>query len=184
MDKQQVDYELVVVDELPPRASHGGGGGGRSILNEQLEKIVGNEALHGKIVRIGLYTKGTAATAAKNVLQQRNGRTPHVKGWKFETRRVPRDPQNAEAGTDMGLFAIYTPGEITAKALEEHLEYERKRKQKLVEARAERENGEGGGGGEPGDGDDEVPDDDADPDPDDYLDDDEVGEDEDEEPFE
>lgn len=134
--KQQVDYELQVYDELPPRSA--GGGGGKSILNEQLEKIQGNTELHGKIVRIGLYTKGTAATAAKNVLQQRNGRTPAVRGWKFETRRVPNDPSNPDAGTKMGLFAIFTPDRIVAGALEAHEAAEKVRKAKLKELRAQR----------------------------------------------
>lgn len=131
----QVDYELVVYDELPARAGHAGGQGGRSVLNEQLDKIKGDEKFHGKPIRIGLYQKGTAATAAKNVLQQRNGRTPAVRGWKFETRRVPKDRENPEAGTDMGLFAIFTPDQIVPGAEEAHVRAEEHRVAKNNEAR-------------------------------------------------
>ena len=75
MARGSVDYELVVYDELPAPSPRGGG---RSILNEQLDTIKQNKDVWGRPVRIGLYTQGTAATAAKNVLQQRKGRTPAV----------------------------------------------------------------------------------------------------------
>ena len=153
----QVDYELVVYDELPARTGHSGGGGGaRSVLNEQLDKIKADEKFHGKPIRIGLYQKGTAATAAKNVLQQRNGRTPAVRGWKFETRRVPKDAMNPEAGTDMGLFAIYTPDQIVPGAEAAHVKAEEHRIAKNNEARAAKK-GEGAEGGAEGKGDSTAP---------------------------
>jgi hypothetical protein len=139
MTEQMVDYELVVYDELPPRS---GGAGGRSVLKEQLEKIIATPEWIGKPVQIGLYTKGTAATAAKNVLQQRHGRGPAVDGWKFETRRVP-DREDPEAEMKMGLFAVYTPDAVVDGAKGAHELAEKRRKANLKEKREARaeENG-------------------------------------------
>ena len=105
MGTAKVDYELVIYDELPRRAFRGGG---RSILNEQLERIIAAPEAWGKPVRIGLYTAGSAATAAKRVLQDRFGRTPAVSGWAFHTRPVPVTT-TPDAAVRRGLFAIYTP---------------------------------------------------------------------------
>jgi hypothetical protein len=126
-----VDYELVIYDELPPPATRGGG---RSILNEQLETIQENGEAHGRPVRIGLYTQGTAATAAKNVLQQRYGRNPAVKGWKFYTRPVPKDT-SPDSDTYRGLFAVYTPDQVVNGAWEAHQKAEEKRIADLKAAR-------------------------------------------------
>lgn len=134
MAKGQVDYELVVYDELPPPSPRGGG---RSILNEQLGTIKGHTDAHGKPVRIGLYTQGTAATAAKNVLQQRYGRSPAVSGWKFYTRPVPTS-QRPDADVQRGLFAVYTPESIVDGALEAHEKAEAKRLADLQAAREAR----------------------------------------------
>lgn len=134
-----VDYELVIVEELPPASRSGGG---TSVLENQLKGITENEAAHGKWVRMGLYPQGTAATAAKNVLQQRHGRGPAAEGWKFETRRVATSEVN-EDGTvpkaSTGLFAKYSPDQIVAGAMDAHVESERKRLESLVEKRAEAE---------------------------------------------
>src|SRR5215469_11400348 len=140
MTQQSVSYELVVYDVLPPRLR---GGGGKSILNDQLEQIKNGEkvsitqpdgsvieSLWGRPVRIGLYSKGTAATAAKNVLQQRYGRTAAVLGWKFDTRRVPKSEED-DAPTDVGLFATYSPERIVEGALILHEKAEEKRKADL-----------------------------------------------------
>jgi hypothetical protein len=135
MPRGSVDYDLVVYEELPPPASRSGGG--RSILNEQLDTIKQNREVWGKAVRIGLYTQGTAATAAKNVLQQRNGRNAAVTGWKFYTRPIPVD-QSPEAETMRGLFAVFTPDAIVPGALEAHQAAESKRIADLETARAER----------------------------------------------
>jgi hypothetical protein len=139
MPKGNVNYDLVVYDELPPPATRSGGG--RSILNEQLETIVENEKVHGRPVRIGLYSQGTAATAAKNVLQQRKGRNAAVAGWKFYTRPVPVN-QSPDADVLRGLFAVYTPESIVPGALEAHEAAERKRVADLEVARAGRAKGE------------------------------------------
>jgi len=132
MPRGSVDYELVVYDELPPPTNRSGGG--RSILNEQLETIKANSNVWGKPVRIGLYTQGTAATAAKNVLQQRNGRTAAVAGWKFYTRPVPTD-SSPEADTLRGLFAVYTPDAVVEGAMAAHKASEAKRIADLQAAR-------------------------------------------------
>jgi hypothetical protein len=132
MARANVDYELVIYDELPPPATRGGGG--RSILNDQLETIKDNKQAWGKPVRIGLYTQGTAATAAKNVLQQRHGRTAAVQGWKFYTRPVPVDT-SPEAEVYRGLFALYTPDAVVDGAWEAHQAAERRRLADLEAAR-------------------------------------------------
>ena len=140
MAKGQVDYELVIYDELPQPSPRGGG---RSILNEQLGTIKESKEAWGKPVRIGLYTQGTAATAAKNVLQQRYGRAPAVTGWKFYTRPVPTS-QLPDAEVQRGLFAVYTPDLIVEGAKEAHEKAEAKRLADLQAAREARatENGE------------------------------------------
>jgi hypothetical protein len=101
----KVDYELVVYEELPSASTRGGG---RSILNEQLERIMAAPEAWGKPVRIGLYTVGSAASAAKRVLINRFGRTPQVSGWAFHTRPVPVS-MAPDATVRRGLFAVYTP---------------------------------------------------------------------------
>jgi hypothetical protein len=131
MTKAQVDYELVIYDELPAPSPRGGG---KSILNEQLGVIKENKEVWGKAVRIGLYTQGTAATAAKNVLQQRFGRSPAVSGWKFHTRPVPSS-QLPDADVHRGLFAVYTPDAIVEGAAEAHEKAEAKRLGDLKTAR-------------------------------------------------
>jgi hypothetical protein len=121
-----VSYELEIVDgELPERP-----GARTSVLKDQLDQVSSNEKYHGKWVRIGLYGKSTAATAARNVLQQRHGRTQAVDGWKFETRRIPGDESKT------GLFAKYEADKIIAGAMEAHKAGEQARKDKL---KAERE---------------------------------------------
>jgi len=130
-----VDYELVIYDELPPPASRGGG---KSILNGQLETIKENPQAHGKPVRIGLYSQGSAATAAKNVLQQRFGRSAAVDGWKFYTRPVMQS-EAATAETLRGLFAVFTPEAIVSGAKEAHEASEQERILKLRAAHAERQ---------------------------------------------
>lgn len=132
--KSQVDYELVVYDELPAPSPRGGG---RSILNEQLQTIRDTGEAHGKPVRIGLYSVGTAATAAKNVLQQRYGRNAAVSGWKFYTRPVSVS-ESGDAETQRGLFAIFTPDAIVEGAREAHEKAEAKRLADLQAAREER----------------------------------------------
>lgn len=140
MAKGQVDYELVIYDELPAPSPRGGG---RSILNEQLATIKESDHAWGKPVRIGLYTQGTAATAAKNVLQQRYGRTPAVSGWKFYTRPVPTS-QTPDAEVQRGLFAVFTPDAVVEGAREAHEKAEAKRLADLQAAREARalENGD------------------------------------------
>lgn len=153
MTKPQVDYELVVYDELP-EATPRGGGGGKSVLTEQLARISGGRAplefdrdsewqeingtkvrLWGRPIRIGLYSKPTACTAAKNVLQQRYGRTPAVAGWAFHNRRVtlPDEDGNVteDSPTGRGLFATFTPDKIVQGAYEAHIKAEEKRKAEL-----------------------------------------------------
>jgi hypothetical protein len=137
MAKSQVDYELVIYDELPAPSTRGGG---KSILNDQLETIKDNKEAWGKPVRIGLYTQGTAATAAKNVLQQRFGRTAAVDGWKFYTRPIPTS-QLPDADVHRGLFAVYTPDSIVDGAMEAHRLAEEKRLYELEQARIARETG-------------------------------------------
>ena len=136
MTSPQVDYELVVVEELPPKSPRGGGR--ESVLENQLAAIVENTAWHGRHVRIGKYAKGTAATAAKNVLQQRHGKAPAVEGWAFATRRLTEGVE-ADATPEVGLFAKFTPELVIegAKALHEAAEKERKRR--LAEAKAQRD---------------------------------------------
>ena len=102
-----------------------------------MEKIIANEDAWNKPVRIGLYSQGTAATAAKNVLQQRNGRNAAVSGWKFYTRPVPVDT-SPDAEVVRGLFAVYTPDAIVPGALEAHEMAEKKRVSDLEAARSER----------------------------------------------
>lgn len=139
MAKGQVDYDLVVYDELPAPSPRGGG---RSILNEQLGTIKEKEQVWGRPVRIGLYTQGTAATAAKNVLQQRYGRSPAVSGWKFYTRPVPTS-QTPDADVMRGLFAVYTPDAVVDGAKEAHEKAEAKRLADLQAAREAREQANG-----------------------------------------
>ena len=105
----KVDYELVLYDELPPASTRGGG---RSILNEQLERIQAAPEAWGKPVRIGLYTVGTAATAARQTLLRRFGASPAVSGWAFYTRPVPVSTA-PDAAVHRGLFAVYTPQAVS-----------------------------------------------------------------------
>jgi len=134
MARATVNYELVVYDELPPPLPRTGG---KSILNGQLSTIEKNEQAWGKPVRIGLYSQGTAATAAKNVLQQRFGRNPAVSGWKFYTRPVPVDT-SPEAEYNRGLFAVFTPAAIVEGAMEAHQAAEKLRLEELRLAREAR----------------------------------------------
>lgn len=133
--KPNVDYTLEVVDELPPKSQ--GGGGGRSVLEDQLTTIINTSAYHKKHVRIGRYNKGTAATAAKNVLQQRHGRTNVVDGWSFATRRLT-EGLAPDAQAEVGLFAKYDPEVMIPGAKELHDKAEVERKRKLEVARQER----------------------------------------------
>jgi hypothetical protein len=133
--RASVDREIVIYDELPPPSARSGGG--RSVLNEQLETVKENPQAWGKPVRIGLYTQGTAATAAKNVLQQRFGRSAAVCGWKFYTRPVPVDT-SPDADVLRGLFVVYTPDAVVDGALEAHELAEKKRIAELEAARAQR----------------------------------------------
>lgn len=102
MGSPRVDYELVIYDSLPPPAVRHGG---KSILDEQLRRIVGAPEAWGRPVRIGLYSVGQAASAAKRVLQQRH--TDRAV-WAFHTRLVPASTR-PNAAMLRGLFAIYTP---------------------------------------------------------------------------
>src|SRR5215472_11023970 len=135
MPRTNVDYEIVIYDELPPQTGHSGGG--KSILNAQLETIRENPQAHNKPVRIGLYSQGTAATAAKNVLQHRFGKTAAVTGWKFYTRPVPIDTSPESSRTLKGLFAFYSPESIVGGAKEAHDAAEKERKRRLEQARIE-----------------------------------------------
>ena len=129
-----VDYDFEVVDDLPTRSYMGGNGQGRpSILEAQLDKVVADDSLHNKWVRIGKYGKPTAATAAKNVLQQRHGRTESVHGFAFATRRLPPDNQAA------GLFVKYNPGSVIPGAYDAHVNNEKERAVRLEQARKARE---------------------------------------------
>ena len=134
-----VDYDFEVIDELPKRTSNSKGR--PSVLEDQVRKVVENSSLHGKWVRIGKYLKPTAATAAKNVLQQRYGRTAEVWGHKFEMRRIPAGTPGTENYDEndrsaAGLFMRHDPTAIVEGALDKHLERERDRKAKLSAAKA------------------------------------------------
>lgn len=139
--QNRVQYELEIVDELPPPRRGGGGDSGRSVLQDQIKKVVGNEQYHGKNVRIGTYERATAATAAKNVLQQRHGRSSAVEGFEFKTRRLT-DAEDAP----MGLFVKYDPAAIVEGAKAQHIAAEEKRLKELEAKRAAKEQEAASGG--------------------------------------
>lgn len=144
MPEQKFEYTLEVVDELPPESRAGGGGGRGSPLEDTLAQIKDETRYHTsqwdppekvRWILIGKYAKPTAATAAKNVLQQRHGRSRDVEGFEFRTRRLPEDRTMA------GLFVAYDPNAVVQGAREKHEQYEKDRLAKLASAREKREAG-------------------------------------------
>lgn len=134
---REVEYTIEVVEgDLPDRPTQN-----RSPLEDQLAQVQGNEAYHSpdengkpRWLILGKYGNTTAATAAKNVLQQRHGRTKNVEGWAFATRRL----SGADEGKT-GLFASYEPGSIVEGAKAEHDAKEKERLAKIEENRKARE---------------------------------------------
>lgn len=129
--KMQVSYDPEVYDELPGRPPQAS----KSTLDDLLRPVMNSPEAHApRWVRIGLYVNSTAATAAKNQLQQRHGREAGVEGWLFRTRRLPTG--------DTGLFVQYDPKTIVEGAKAKHLQVEKQRKAKIDANRKERERAE------------------------------------------
>lgn len=125
----KVDYEIEVLEELP-EGGRLSSGPGRSVLQDQIDHVLGDETLWNKWVRIGRYERKTAAPAARNVLRQRHGDTPAVEGWRFECRRIDNGAT--------GLFVKYSPSEVIEGAKAEHNAQMKARKEKLAKQAAAR----------------------------------------------
>lgn len=144
--ERSVDYGAVTFDELPPAPVRKGGGGAESVFDKLLDDVHNDPKKKNKPVSIGRYKNETAAKAAKNVLQQRNGRTQQVTGHEFHVRPRIEDSEGAAVpeGTDGSkevwhLFVIYDPKKIVDGALDEHKRKEAERIAKIEEKRKERE---------------------------------------------
>jgi hypothetical protein len=97
-----------------------------------LKPVIESENAHApRWVRIGLYVNSTAATAAKNQLQQRHGRDVTVEGWLFRTRRLPTG--------ETGLFVQYDPNAIVQGSKAKHEQTEKMRKARILKNREDRE---------------------------------------------
>lgn len=130
--ERNVNYTLEIVDELPAPRRGGGGGGGASPFEPKLQTIASETQYHKKWVLIAGYKNATAATAAKNVLQQRHGRSANVEGYAFATRPI-------KEGAEQGLFVSFDPEAIVPGAKEQHEKAEKERIATLEAKRAERE---------------------------------------------
>jgi hypothetical protein len=126
--KIQVSYEPEIYEELPGRPPQAT----KNTLDDLLKPVVAEDKAHApRWVRIGLYVNSTAATAAKNQLQQRHGRDATVEGWLFRTRRLPTG--------DTGLFVQYAPAAIVPGAKQKHEQQEKQRKVRIAKAREDRD---------------------------------------------
>lgn len=114
---ERPDYEVVLVDELPPKPKRKGGGGGRSSVYDALLPQVaqhgdtldeeGNGG--GKWVRIGTFHTRYGAQTAANSLNKHERQVSYPgdpDSWEFTGIRA----QDAEDGTEVDesyLFARY-----------------------------------------------------------------------------
>ncbi len=116
------------------------------MFDKLLDDVHNDPKKKNKPVSIGRYKNETAAKAAKNVLQQRNGRTQQVTGHEFHVRPRIEDVEGnpVPEGTDGSkevwhLFVIYDPKKIVDGALDEHKRAEAERIAKIEVKRQERE---------------------------------------------
>ena len=125
MREKNVNYELVVEDDLP--------GGEQPLpyspLEDQLVEVMAKQDLWApKWVRIGKYQNQAAASAAANLLRKRHGDVEAVEGWRFECRRI-------DGGENTGLFVQYDPNVIIPGKKEENRAKYQEWKKRQAEAK-------------------------------------------------
>jgi len=129
MSKEVMYGFLAEQDELP----EGRHMGRASALNDNVEQILARGTKSA--VCIAAYAKKTAASAAANVLRQRYGRSPTVRGLEFASRKVTVEI-DGEATERFGLWVAYDPSRIIEGHRELHeQEYAERRKQAAARAR-------------------------------------------------
>lgn len=108
---RNVSYELEIVDDLPEYEITR-----RSPLEDALDSIREKAEYHDKWVRIGSYDKGTAASAASNVMRQRHGGSAAVEGFVFQAKRYDEVAEDGSKTPKTGLFVKFAPNQIVPGA--------------------------------------------------------------------